>query len=430
MKGQLLIAGPVGRRRGQPEPEGQVRRRGVRRDGRGLARAGDAGRRGAVQGQQQATLTPYQRFKILSAAARIVESRIEPLIELMRHEAGFTRADGDNEVQALRADAGAVGRGGQAPERRDGAAAGRRRREEPHRLHDALAARRGVRDHAVQLAAERAVAQGRPGAGRRQRRRHQAVGVHAADGRGAVQGPDRGRACRPACWRWCTARAAWSGRSCWPTSASPSMPSPAARGSAARSSARPACAAPSSNSAASPAPSCATTPTSTWPFRRSSTRVFARPGQVCTSVQRLYVDRRIAATFVPQAGGGGAEDEGRRPGRPGHRDRPDDQRAACAAGQVLGRRGGGARRADPDRRRVRGRGDGADGADAGGRRHEGDVRGDLRAGAVDRRIRRHRRGRGAGQRHARSACRSGLFTSNLHTAFHAARAPCASAACM
>lgn len=54
---------------------------------------------GAVQGQQQSTLTPYQRFKILSAAARIIESRIEPLIELMRHEAGFTRADGDNEVK-------------------------------------------------------------------------------------------------------------------------------------------------------------------------------------------------------------------------------------------------------------------------------------------------------------------------------------------
>jgi len=54
---------------------------------------------GAVQGQQQASLTPYQRFKILSAAARVIESRIEPLIELMRHEAGFTRADGDNEVR-------------------------------------------------------------------------------------------------------------------------------------------------------------------------------------------------------------------------------------------------------------------------------------------------------------------------------------------
>ncbi len=54
---------------------------------------------GAVQGQQQSTLTPYQRYKILLAAARIVEARMEPLIELMRHEAGFTRADGDNEVK-------------------------------------------------------------------------------------------------------------------------------------------------------------------------------------------------------------------------------------------------------------------------------------------------------------------------------------------
>ncbi len=53
----------------------------------------------AVVGQQQSTLTPYQRYKILLAAARIVESRMEPLIELMRHEAGFTRADGDNEVR-------------------------------------------------------------------------------------------------------------------------------------------------------------------------------------------------------------------------------------------------------------------------------------------------------------------------------------------
>ncbi len=54
---------------------------------------------GAVTGQQQSTLTPYQRYKILLAAARIVESRMAPLIELMRHEAGFTRADGDNEVR-------------------------------------------------------------------------------------------------------------------------------------------------------------------------------------------------------------------------------------------------------------------------------------------------------------------------------------------
>ena len=54
---------------------------------------------GAVEGQREASLTPYQRYKILSQAARLIEARGERLIELMRHEAGFTRADGDNEVR-------------------------------------------------------------------------------------------------------------------------------------------------------------------------------------------------------------------------------------------------------------------------------------------------------------------------------------------
>lgn len=54
---------------------------------------------GAVEGHRRSTLTPYQRYRILSAAAGVIESRLEPLIELMRHEAGFTRADGDNEVR-------------------------------------------------------------------------------------------------------------------------------------------------------------------------------------------------------------------------------------------------------------------------------------------------------------------------------------------
>jgi succinate-semialdehyde dehydrogenase/glutarate-semialdehyde dehydrogenase len=54
---------------------------------------------GAVLGQQACALTPYDRFKVLSGAARIVESRMEQLIDLMRAEAGFTRADGENEVR-------------------------------------------------------------------------------------------------------------------------------------------------------------------------------------------------------------------------------------------------------------------------------------------------------------------------------------------
>jgi acyl-CoA reductase-like NAD-dependent aldehyde dehydrogenase len=54
---------------------------------------------GAVRGQQACALAPYERFKVLSAAARIIESRMEQLVDLMRAEAGFTRADGENEVR-------------------------------------------------------------------------------------------------------------------------------------------------------------------------------------------------------------------------------------------------------------------------------------------------------------------------------------------
>ncbi|HVL34240.1 MAG TPA: aldehyde dehydrogenase family protein [Burkholderiales bacterium] len=42
---------------------------------------------------------PYERYAILSRAARLVERRLERLVELMRDEAGFTRADGENEVR-------------------------------------------------------------------------------------------------------------------------------------------------------------------------------------------------------------------------------------------------------------------------------------------------------------------------------------------
>ncbi len=54
---------------------------------------------GAVAGQQASKLAPYELYKILSKAAVILESRIELLVELMRVEAGFTRADGENEVK-------------------------------------------------------------------------------------------------------------------------------------------------------------------------------------------------------------------------------------------------------------------------------------------------------------------------------------------
>lgn len=54
---------------------------------------------GAVAAQQASRLAPYDRFKILSAAARLLEGRMARLCDLMRAEAGFTRADSENELR-------------------------------------------------------------------------------------------------------------------------------------------------------------------------------------------------------------------------------------------------------------------------------------------------------------------------------------------
>lgn len=54
---------------------------------------------GALAALRASKLAPYDRYKIISEAARIVESRLRQLTDLMRDEAGFTRADGENEVR-------------------------------------------------------------------------------------------------------------------------------------------------------------------------------------------------------------------------------------------------------------------------------------------------------------------------------------------
>jgi succinate-semialdehyde dehydrogenase/glutarate-semialdehyde dehydrogenase len=54
---------------------------------------------GALAAVKSSQLKPYDRYRILSKAARIVEARIEALVALMRDETGFTRADGENEVR-------------------------------------------------------------------------------------------------------------------------------------------------------------------------------------------------------------------------------------------------------------------------------------------------------------------------------------------
>ncbi|GAA4339829.1 aldehyde dehydrogenase family protein [Pigmentiphaga soli] len=52
---------------------------------------------GAVRGAAS-VLPPYKRYRVLLEASRVIASRAPQLVDLLRDEAGFTRADGDNEV--------------------------------------------------------------------------------------------------------------------------------------------------------------------------------------------------------------------------------------------------------------------------------------------------------------------------------------------
>jgi acyl-CoA reductase-like NAD-dependent aldehyde dehydrogenase len=54
---------------------------------------------GALAGVQASSLSPYERFQILARAARLTEARMTVLSGLMRDEAGFTRPDAENEVR-------------------------------------------------------------------------------------------------------------------------------------------------------------------------------------------------------------------------------------------------------------------------------------------------------------------------------------------
>jgi succinate-semialdehyde dehydrogenase/glutarate-semialdehyde dehydrogenase len=54
---------------------------------------------GLVAAQLASKVAPYERFKILSNAAHLLEGRKERLMDLMRAEAGFTRADSENEIR-------------------------------------------------------------------------------------------------------------------------------------------------------------------------------------------------------------------------------------------------------------------------------------------------------------------------------------------
>lgn len=54
---------------------------------------------GVVDAQETAAdITPYERYQILLGAAKIIKKRSDVLVDLMRAEAGFTKSDGENEV--------------------------------------------------------------------------------------------------------------------------------------------------------------------------------------------------------------------------------------------------------------------------------------------------------------------------------------------
>lgn len=53
----------------------------------------------ALEAVAASELSPYDRYEILMGASRLVLERRQQLCDLMRDEAGFTRADGENEVQ-------------------------------------------------------------------------------------------------------------------------------------------------------------------------------------------------------------------------------------------------------------------------------------------------------------------------------------------
>jgi succinate-semialdehyde dehydrogenase/glutarate-semialdehyde dehydrogenase len=59
----------------------------------------DAAIAGACEGFRRFKLSPYERYTILLKAAGCVQARTEQFVDLLRNEAGFTRPDAVNEVQ-------------------------------------------------------------------------------------------------------------------------------------------------------------------------------------------------------------------------------------------------------------------------------------------------------------------------------------------
>ena len=81
-----------------------------------------------------------------------------------------------------------------------------------------------------------------------------------------------------------------------------------------------------------------------WAVKRSLVGAFAYAGQVCISVQRMFVHEAIWDAFMDKFLAGVGSAEGRRPARPDDRCRADGRRQPGVAHAALGRRGDRARR--------------------------------------------------------------------------------------
>ena len=240
----------------------------------------------ARRGSTPATATDPAR-----RAGDLIERRRDELVRA-HHRRGRLpgRPTRSNEVTRADPDVPDLGRGRQAAGRRNGADRGGAGQRAPHGVHHPRAARRGLRHHLVQLAAQHGRAQGGAGAGRgqhgrassRRRRRRSAPRCCA-------------RSCsRPACRRRtstsCRGRAARSAAG-WSRTSDIRFYHlhRQHRASASSCSATSGCGRSRSSSAASPRPSSATTPISIARRRACVNSAFRRAGQVCTSTQRLFV---------------------------------------------------------------------------------------------------------------------------------------------
>ena len=84
-----------------------------------------------------------------------------------------------------------------------------------------------------------------------------------------------------------------------------------------------------------------------WAVQRCLVGAFAYAGQVCISVQRMFVHEEVWDAFMDRFVDGCHGAQGRRPARPDHRPRADGRRDGGRPDPALGRRGRRARRHAP-----------------------------------------------------------------------------------